>query len=630
MYMFAKLKFAHKINLIAAVLIVLALSVLTVRNYTSANEEIHHQLQQSITEIASSVSGNIANWLNGKLAIVEAVATATTADTSGAEMFDITKQADNAGDFKNAYIAVEQSGEFILDDPNIQLPADFDARQRPWYQQVKQERTPSFTEPYVDATINQLLISAVTPIEQQGQFIGVAGGDILLDKVADIINSIEFLGLGYAYLVTEQGKILSHPEAQYIDKNISDLLGYQAPLNSELVDVDEQNQIVAFMPVKGISSVNWYLGVVLDQEKAYAPLASARNSAIVFGVVSVVVTVVLLNLLLSHLLKPIQQLSYAIKDISEGDGDLTKRLAVKSQDEIGKLSHDFNGFIDTIHQSMTQVHTVATTLNSQIGQVRSSTATGINMAEQQLSRGTNVSAAVTELNSSAQEISSNAATASSLTSAMHNQSQQGVDAISDNIVAINTLSNMMAGSSDDITKLSQETQNIGNILDVIKGVSEQTNLLALNAAIEAARAGEAGRGFAVVADEVRQLAQRTQVATTEIEVMIASLQQGSSAVVDTMAESQTNSSNSVALANIAGDKMQQVIGALADVERENHSVAVATEQQVNVIQSIDEDILQLMNLNQEGVGNLQQTQHACDELQSVFDDLNQLVRQFKV
>ena len=628
--MFAKLKFAHKINLIAALLIIVALSVLTVRNYTAANKEIHHHLQQSITEIASSVSGNIANWLNGKLAIVEAIASATTPDSSVAEMFDITVQADNAGDFKNAYIAVEQSGEFILDDPSIVLPDSFDARQRPWYRQVKQERNPSFTEPYVDVTINQLLISAVTPIEKQGQFIGVAGGDILLDKVANIINSIEFLGLGYAYLVTEQGKILSHPDAQYIDKNISDLLGYDAPLSSELIDVDERNQIIAFMPVEGISSVNWYLGVVLDQDKAYAPLASARMSAIVFGLISVIATVILLNLLLSKMLRPVQQLSHAIKDISEGDGDLTKRLAVTSQDEIGELSRDFNGFIDTIHQSMSRVHTVATTLNSQIGQVRNSAVAGISMAEQQLSRGTNVSAAVTELNSSAQEISTNAATASSLTSAMHEQSQAGVGAINDNIVAMNTLSEVMAGSSDDITKLSQETQNIGNILDVIKGVSEQTNLLALNAAIEAARAGEAGRGFAVVADEVRQLAQRTQVATTEIEVMIGSLQQGSSVVVDTMAESQTNSASSVALANVAGDKMQQVIGALSDVERENHSVAVATEQQVNVIQSIDEDILQLMNLNEQGVDNLQQTQHACDELQQVFDDLNGLVRKFKV
>ncbi|NMP30567.1 methyl-accepting chemotaxis protein [Thalassotalea sp. M1531] len=628
--MFAKLKFAHKINLVAAVLLVLALTILTIRNYSAVKSEVHENLSQGIAEISSSVSGNIANWLNGKLAIVEAIASSTEAGADSERIADIVIQADVSGDFKNAYVGVEGSGEFILDDPSIVLPEGFDARQRPWYTQVKQNRASSFTEPYVDVTINKLLISAVAPIEKNGQFIGVAGGDILLDEIANIINDIEFLGLGYAYLVTDQGKILSHPNAKFIDKNVSDLLGFNAALSSELVDVDSSNQIISFIPVKGISSVNWYLGVVLDQEKAYAPLADARTRAMIFGFISVVVTMILLNVLLTHLLKPINQLSDAIIDISQGDGDLTKRLSVNSQDEIGELSQHFNSFIGTIHQSMTQVLKVSDLLNSHIGQVRDSASNGITMAEQQLSRGTNVSTAVTELNSSAQEISSNANNASHLTSTMQGQSQEGVGALTDNIEAMNRLSEVMGESSVEIGKLSKETENIGNILDVIKGVSSQTNLLALNAAIEAARAGEAGRGFAVVADEVRQLAQRTQDATQEIEVMIENLQQGSTSVVSVMDESQKNSESSVELANVAGEKMQQIITELADVDRENHAVADATMQQVSVIQSIDEDIMQLMDLNQQGVTNHQQTQAACDELQAAYDNLNSLVGQFKV
>lgn len=628
--MFSKLKFAHKINLVAAVLLVLALTVLTVRNYSAVKNEVHDNLVQGITEIASSVSGNIANWLNGKLNIVEAIAASTDAESSAEQIFDIVLQADVSGDFKNAYVGVENTGQFILDDPTIKLPPTFDARQRPWYAQVKNNRASTFTEPYIDVTINQLLISAVAPIEKNGQFIGVAGGDILLDEIAKIINDIEFLGLGYAYLVTDQGKILSHPDTKYVDKNISDLLGFKAELSSDLIDIDDNNQIVSFIPVKGISSVNWYLGVVLDQDKAYEPLVDARNSAIIFGFVSVVITMLFLNVLLSHLLKPVNQLSDAIKDISEGEGDLTKRLEVNSHDEIGELSEHFNGFIDTIHQSMTQVQTVADSLNSHIGQVRDSATNGIDMAEQQLSRGTSVSASVTELNSSAQEISTNAGNASHLTTSMQQQSQDGVAALGDNISSMDKLQSVMSGSSIEIGKLSEETENIGNILDVIKGVSGQTNLLALNAAIEAARAGEAGRGFAVVADEVRQLAQRTSDATQEIESMIENLQHGSSAVVSAMEESQKNSETSVELAHMAGEKMQQIINALTDVDRENHSVADATQQQVSVIQTIDEDIMQLMELNQQGVVNLQQTTAACDDLQEAFDGLNGLVTKFKV
>jgi methyl-accepting chemotaxis protein len=203
-------------------------------------------------------------------------------------------------------------------------------------------------------------------------------------------------------------------------------------------------------------------------------------------------------------------------------------------------------------------------------------------------------------------------------------------ALNENIQSIEHLSKIMTQSSGEIEKLSSETKNIVSILDVIKGVSSQTNLLALNAAIEAARAGEQGRGFAVVADEVRQLAQRTQEAALEIETMIDNLEKGTDAVVISMDESQKNSTSSVQKAKVADEKMQLIIHMLQQVDNENHAVTEATQQQVNVIRSIDEDILNLMDLNQQGVQNLQQTQQACDSLQQEFTGLNDIVGKFKV
>ncbi|GLX80788.1 methyl-accepting chemotaxis protein [Thalassotalea eurytherma] len=628
--MINKLKFAHKIIIVAASLLILALAISTTNHYFSVKQDTKTNLTRAITEISDSVSLNIANWLNGKLAIVESLAKSAGIDQDQVFLERSAVMADVAGDFKNSYVAIEQTGQFILDDKSIVLPADFDPRKRPWYTQAKLQSKSSFTEPYIDVTTNELLISAIAPVKTGSRFLGVAGGDILLDEIATIINSLDFLELGHAFLMTAEGKVLSHPNTKMVDQHFSKLFGMTPVLTAQLTELEGKNQIVSFIRIEGIESVTWYLGVVLDKDKAYQPLADARTQAMIFGVIAVIITIVLLNLLLGQLLKPINGLTKAIKRISEGDGDLTQRLDVRSQDEIGQLSQHFNDFIETIHRSMQKTHEAANALDEQIDQVRQSAKYGIELAQQQLIGGEHIATAVTQLNGSVTEISGNAENASNLTSQMHERSKSGTNALSNNINAIEQLTNNISHSSQEIEKLNIEADNIGKILDVIKGISSQTNLLALNAAIEAARAGEMGRGFAVVADEVRQLAQLTQESTQEIESLIENLQVGTSSVVQTMHESQENSASSVDLANQADIEMREIIKSLTQVDDENHAVATATKQQVDMIQSIDHDVNNMMALNDQGVSSLKQTHQACDLLQSEFASLDKLVSQFKV
>jgi methyl-accepting chemotaxis protein len=387
---------------------------------------------------------------------------------------------------------------------------------------------------------------------------------------------------------------------------------------------------VAFIPIEGIDTVKWYVGVVLDKEQAFAPINKARDQSLYLGMGGLTLAMVALLMLVRRLMRPVHALTRAIREISLGDGDLTQRIEIDSEDEIGVLSANFNQFLDTIHHSMREVNQAAMALNNSISQVRDTTNSSLQMSQEQLSRSGNVATAVSELGMAAQEMTSNAANASSLTGDIQLQAQQGLEALKDNISAMDVLSVSMTDSSEQIDRLSDQTTNIDNILEVIKGISSQTNLLALNAAIEAARAGEAGRGFSVVADEVRQLAQRTSESTQEIAGLITNLQQGADAAVQTMQSSQTSSTTSVDMARHAGQKMDDIQHSLVAIDKENNGVAERTRQQEGLIGGIDEEMVQLNNLDQQRADCLDQTMSACDELQQQFDRLDTLVKKFKV
>ncbi|TMP31661.1 methyl-accepting chemotaxis protein [Pseudoalteromonas rubra] len=629
--MFSALKFTTKITLAASLVLVIVLSLFTVNNFILMRSQTQAQLTLVLQEISESVSQNIANWLNDRLDIVSAVAGGHRSNDAYSDILRRVQTAHEAGHFKNTFIGTPD-GQFVLNDTTVVLPSDFDATQRPWYKLAERKQDTAFTTPYIDVTSNELTITAVVPIMNNGRFSGVAGGDIDMATITDIVNEIDFLGYGYGFLLDAEGRILSHPDTQLNDKPMTDLFGTKLPLSETFADltIDGKEKLVSFIKMRGIKNVDWYLGVVIDKEIAYSSVASFRNMALIYMLVGVLVIVVMLQLLLKYLMRPMVHLNEAIKDIAQGEGDLTRRLEVENNDEFGELSNYFNLFVDKIHESISKVKETTLALEQVMAGLQSQTQGALDIYTEQTKRTDSVATAINELSSSAVEISNNAKHASELATEANSLSSQGQMALNANIEEIGSLSAKMQKAQSTIDGLDKLTASIGQVLEVIKGVSEQTNLLALNAAIEAARAGEAGRGFAVVADEVRQLAQRTQESTQEIENTIGELQQGSASAVAVMKSSIDDSSNSAQQAQSAGTKMQEVTHAIDSIDGVNHAVASATQEQNAVIQSLDSDIHGISDLCVEGSDSLNKTLRECQTLKLQFDELENMLAKFKV
>ena len=620
------LRFSHKILLAASLIVILAFSLFTLYNDYLQRNAIREDLENYLAEMGASTSTNIRNLFDGRIKLVENLAQNIAQDPTNAE----TLMGQNAliSSFLTVYLGKVDGGFSVR--PDAKMPDGYDPRTRPWYKDGMNATGATLTEPYIDMTTNKMVIGILSKVSSS---VGVVGGDLALDGLVQIINSLNFGGMGYAFLVNDQGKVLVHPDKDLVMKSLSDLFPQHTPkLTGELTEVqsDGQARLLTFTPITGLPSANWYIGLSVDKDKAFSMLSTFRTSAVIATVVAVVIIIGLLGLLINVLMQPLHTMTRAMEDIAEGEGDLTKRLRIHNHDEFGILGTAFNRFVERIHSSISEVSSATEQVNEVALRVISASNSSMTNSDEQSNRTNSVAAAINELGAAAQEIAGNAAQASQHASSARLLAEEGQQVVERNIAAMNRLSDLIVSSSGHIETLNNKTVNIGQILEVITSISQQTNLLALNAAIEAARAGEAGRGFAVVADEVRNLAHRTQESAQQVQTMIEELQVGARASVETMDQSQRHSQDSVQIANQAGERLDSVTVRISEIDGMNQSVATATEEQTAVVEAINMDINEINMLNQEGVENLQATLRACSDLEQQAGRLKQLVGSFRI
>ncbi|WP_230153517.1 methyl-accepting chemotaxis protein [Pseudomonas brassicacearum] len=626
------MKFSHKILLAAALVVAVAFACFILFNDYRQRQSLHASTETSMQELGSLTSRNIQTWVDGRIQLLQSLAQQIAVDGSSA---DSLKRAVGlpayTSNFQLSYFGGTDGVMFSV--PAGNRAADYDPRARGWYKAANSAQQTIVTEPYIAASSGKLVITVATPVQRQNQMIGVAGADIDLSSVSAIINSLNFGGHGHAFIVSADGKILIHPDSKRVLKTLAEAYPNGAPQISpgvKEVDLDGKTQFISFTHVNGVPGADWYVALVLDKDTALAMLSEFRTSALIAMVIAVVFIIALLGMLIRVLMQPLLTMGRAMHDIAEGEGDLTRRLVIHGHDEFGALGTSFNRFVERIHTSIREVASATGQVNEVALRVVSASNSSMFNSDQQASRTSSVAAAINQLGAAAQEIAQNAALASQHSSDARSLAEDGQQVVDKTIAAMQQLSAKISDSCGNIETLNSNTVNIGQILEVITSISQQTNLLALNAAIEAARAGEAGRGFAVVADEVRNLAHRTQDSAQQVQKMIEELQVGAREAVLTMTDSQRQSESSVGIANQAGERLGSVTQRIGEIDGMNQSVATATEEQTAVVESINVDITEINTLNQEGVENLQATLRACADLEQQAARLKQLVGSFRI
>ncbi|MGI3065446.1 methyl-accepting chemotaxis protein [Vibrio diabolicus] len=478
------------------------------------------------------------------------------------------------------------------------------------------------------------------------------------EAAKEILKAMRFESDGYFFAYDSQGVNTLHAIKPSLEgKNLYDLKDENGvAVIAGLIDASQKGDgflyfswhkptIDAQAPKLGyaeyLSKWDWVLGtgvyiddidqqVAMNRELKTQELKEHTLSAVLISVIGLIITSILTSIVVSKGIQPLQHVAASLKDVAAGGGDLTARLKVESQDEVGEVAAAFNEFMDKLHPLMQDIHRSATTVQTVSQDLNTQTSQASGQMQDHCLETDKVVTAVTQMSMTAKEVASNTnATAqaiedanSQVTAAQH-EVEQAIEGITELVTEIDS-------TSDAISELSLQTEKITKVLDVIGEIAEQTNLLALNAAIEAARAGEQGRGFAVVADEVRSLASRTQNSTHEIGDMLKQLQNGVSRAVSTMSVSQKRGVKTAEESALIQQSLSGVHHSIGTIRDMGIQTASAAEEQSAVAEDINQNLVAIQQI----VNNINETlQHAesiSTQLSQSGTEIHGLVGNFKL
>jgi methyl-accepting chemotaxis protein len=548
----------------------------------------------------------------------------------------------NDKEIRAAFLASEKSQEYF-EDAERTLPPDYFVGKREWYQQMARIGQPHFNCD-VDILDKKIYLNYIFPIyNQAGELLGCGGVDLSLDNLDSFLSDLDIFKTGQVFLINADGTYIFHPDTAFIlDKKISDfedddkkfknvkfvsekMTSFQSGI--EPVVFGGEKRYFIYTPVRALG---WTLVLSVSANEINAPMRKLTNTSLIIAAMTSVFLILIIFMVTGSISKPIRRLVSIVKDIAQGEGDLTRRLDMDGDDEICELAHWLNVFMDRLHDIIVQVRLNAVEVAKVTDVVNSESSSISTSTEEQNSQTSAVAMSVQEIATAIGNDLKNAHETSEIVERATADAQKGSEAMKTTRQGIEDVVSSATKTGEIVGSLSARTDQIDEIVGMIDEIADQTNLLALNAAIEAARAGEQGRGFAVVADEVQKLAERTTKATKEIADTIRAIQDDTKEVSQSMTKSNAQLDDARQAVVETERILSEIVGSIAHVMERIRQIVASAEQQRTGAEEISTNVEAINTVTEKTAQASEQMSMNAEQLKTQTETLKQILNKFRL
>lgn len=619
-----------KIQIAIAIVIAIVSGVQAWISVSQLKNETTSALNSEMANVSHATARYISDWLEIRSDMMLANEKVIVAAQNPEREMLVTKRA---GNFLSVYAGFED-GSIAYGDKNEDWPVDYDPRTRPWYQDAMKASGLILTEPYQDFD-GSIVVSFAKAFA--GQKSGVLAADLTVTNIIDEVLNVTLDNDGFTFLIDGNNNIVAYQDEKLSQKPVTELnptltsntIG-QLIDSAQISTIEWPNQGDKLIYMISVPSTDWSLGIVVDKTLAFASVSEQIQFTALASLILYLVIATFSTYTITKLLKPLQDLSASLSQLSEGEGDLTQRIEIKRRDEIGEVAEHVNQFLAQMQAMISGIIQHSDTLAAQAVQANQLSQQSSHQVEAQQNDVNQIATAIHQMSATAAEVASHAELTANAAQTSSLACQDGQQVIQKNRQAIVDLADQVMAAASVISELESNTQSINQILSTIQGIAEQTNLLALNAAIEAARAGEQGRGFAVVADEVRVLSQRTHGSTEEIRNMIETLHNNTKQAVNSMQSSTSLADTSVNYAQQAAESLGRITDAITEINDMALQIASAAEEQRAVSEDISRNTQGIKDASDVLAAQAMQSSDSADNMRESAQTMRKEVGRFKV